>query len=319
MRRLKLAWLALVAVCLACPSLPGAEVDKLLPDDSEVVISINVRQILDSALVKKHGIKPAEQALQANEEVQKVLKALDFDPLKDVTSFTIAGPGGTEDKGLFIVRGKFDAKKIATKIADLDRPDLKTTTVDGRKIFEITPPEKRGGSEKIYATVVGSEALVGAANKDYLLNVLKRYDKNQAATLNKQVKQLIEKSDGKQSVWIVALGDGIRKNPNLNDEKAKEVLGRIDSVRVGLTLSDGFKFDSTVTAKDADGAKALKTDAESGLDSAKGVVALLAGNKPEFAIIGDFLDSIKCSLDSKDLILQGKLSGDSLEKVLPKK
>jgi hypothetical protein len=319
MSRLYSGWLGLVAICLVYPTARGAELDALLPDDTEIAVHVNVRQILDSALVKKHGLKPAEKALQANPDVQKVLKALDFDPLKDVTNITIAGPGGTDDKGLVIVRGKFDAKKIAEKIADLDRPDLKTTTVDGRKIFEVTPPDKRAGKERLYVSVVGSEALVATGNKDYLLTMLKRHDKKQGPTLNKQVRELIEKTDGKQSVWAIASGDGLRKNPVGDDEKAKEVLDRIEAVRVGLTLSDALRFDSIVTAKNADGAKALKADLESGLDSAKGVVTLLAGNRAEFAIVGDFLDSLKSSVNDKDLIVEGKLSGENLEKVLPKK
>ena len=52
---------ALVIAALLAPALHAADVDKLLPDQTSLVVSLNVRQIVASDLFKKHGFSPAYQ------------------------------------------------------------------------------------------------------------------------------------------------------------------------------------------------------------------------------------------------------------------
>src|SRR5262245_50998705 len=96
----------LLPCALAALALPAraAEVDKYLPNDTQGVLSVNVRQLLDSSLIKKHGLEQIRAGLENNQKAQDLLKSLDFDPLKDIGSITAAGPGGDDpDKGLVIL------------------------------------------------------------------------------------------------------------------------------------------------------------------------------------------------------------------------
>src|SRR5205085_2724204 len=85
------AWTRVLGLALAAavlsPAARGADVDKYLPADAELVISVNVRQILDSALVKKYGQAQAEAAIKKG-EAQKLLSTIGLDPLKDITTIT---------------------------------------------------------------------------------------------------------------------------------------------------------------------------------------------------------------------------------------
>src|SRR5206468_3816222 len=97
----------LAAICLAwlAPA-RAADVDKYLPNDTEILVTINLRQILDSALVKKYAVEHLKTAIKSSAETEQVLTAIGLDPMTDVQSIALAGPGGDEpDKGLFIVRG----------------------------------------------------------------------------------------------------------------------------------------------------------------------------------------------------------------------
>src|SRR5262245_23171405 len=77
------AWLVAAVVLLAAPPAPAAELDKYLLDDTDFVLSMNVKQVLSSPAFTKHYQKQVEELLKM-EPVQRVLKDSGFDPLKDV-------------------------------------------------------------------------------------------------------------------------------------------------------------------------------------------------------------------------------------------
>src|SRR5215831_6496476 len=71
-------------------SAQAGEVNKYLPNDSDFVVMLNVRQLLNSPLVQKHALADLKTMLKANSEATKHLEALGFDPFKDLTSITLA-------------------------------------------------------------------------------------------------------------------------------------------------------------------------------------------------------------------------------------
>src|SRR5438105_4660189 len=102
-------WLCGLAAALAAAPARAGEVDKYLPEDTEVLVSVNVRQIVDSDLFKKYALEQARAALKDQEDVQDVLKELGLDPFKDLDRVLVAKPsGGEQDRGLVIAYGRFD-------------------------------------------------------------------------------------------------------------------------------------------------------------------------------------------------------------------
>src|SRR5438552_7495482 len=87
----------LAAVCLAwlAPA-RAAEVDKLLPNDTEILVTINVRQILDSPLVKKYALDHLKTAIKSSSETEQVLESLGLNPATDVNTIALASPGGDD-------------------------------------------------------------------------------------------------------------------------------------------------------------------------------------------------------------------------------
>src|SRR5690242_3948673 len=113
--RLLLAPLLCAAALLMAPAgqARAAELDPLVPADTESYVSFNVRQIVDAPIFKKQLLEPARQALKDLENVDAVLKDLGFDPFKDLDRVIVAGPGGTDtDRGLIIAYGTFDVAKF---------------------------------------------------------------------------------------------------------------------------------------------------------------------------------------------------------------
>src|SRR6516165_1850557 len=90
-------WLLAGALLALVLPARAAEPDKYLPNDTEAIVVLNVKQILDSPLVKKHLAEKIRDEIKNNAEVSKVLEALGFDPLKDLSSITIASSGLNQD------------------------------------------------------------------------------------------------------------------------------------------------------------------------------------------------------------------------------
>src|SRR5262249_4337701 len=118
------------------PRRPGVDVwpllGQLLPQDTAVVWKINVKQLLDSELVKKHALKQIKNSLIANADVQKAFEALGFDPLRDVSAVIGAHADLDFTKSLFIVQGRFDSDRLR-----ILAPVLAQTKPDRLKIHSI--------------------------------------------------------------------------------------------------------------------------------------------------------------------------------------
>ncbi|PWT80423.1 MAG: hypothetical protein C5B58_11700, partial [Acidobacteria bacterium] len=114
--------LALVAGLALILGRATAAPEKLLPDKSEVVVSINVKGLVDSELAKKYDASgKVRDAIKAQPQAQAILEQLHLDPLKDVHSVTVAMAGikmgrnnnpEMPDELLVIIRGNFEQDRI---------------------------------------------------------------------------------------------------------------------------------------------------------------------------------------------------------------
>jgi len=97
--------LALVLVlALVAPGLGrAADIDPLLPADTQSYLSINVKAILDAPLFKSQLLGPLKDLLGDTPEAKDILGDLGFDPLKDLDRVLFAMPGGPDtDRGLMV-------------------------------------------------------------------------------------------------------------------------------------------------------------------------------------------------------------------------
>lgn len=126
---------------------------KYLPNDTEIVLTVNVKQILDSELVKanKDAVDQGKAMLEnqaGDNPAMKYLKAAGFDIFRDLHSVTVASSGAKEPSAI-IVTGKFDSAKITATAEEAakDNPDsLKVTKLAQQTVFEITPRARNWSS-----------------------------------------------------------------------------------------------------------------------------------------------------------------------------
>ena len=175
LRRLHTSLFAGALSALAVPA-RAADADTYLPDDTEAILTVNVRQILDSALVKKFALEKIKEALKESDEVQKVLDELGFDPLNDVES-VIHATGSDPEKGFLIVHGRFDLAKFHARgeEAAKDNGDvLKIHKVgDGDKqiVYEVNITDI---GQTVFVALPSKTTLVISPVKDAVVDALAR-------------------------------------------------------------------------------------------------------------------------------------------------
>jgi hypothetical protein len=316
------------ALLLFTPLGRAADVDPYLPEDTESVLNVNVRQILDSQLVKKHKlVELAQEALRDNDQVQDILNDLGFDPFKDLDRIVVAAPSGTEkDRGLVIVHGRFDVAKFKAKAEQVVKDDsehLKIHKILGGKhlLYEVNHPDL---DDPFFVALAGRDTLLASLGKDYVVDALKKIGKNEKPVLkDKKFQALLEKVDARQSLSVAVV-----KNPDLVkalDKVSGDIKGMIEKVQAlggGLTISDEIKLDLVVNTKNAKDADDLRKSAKAGLDAIQLLALVFAQNNdsPEAEFVIEIIKSLRIK-NNKDgtVVIKGHISSDLIEDTLKKK
>jgi len=316
---------ALAAALLTTPA-RAADLDRYLPADTEVVVTWNVRQMLGSPLVKKSGLDQLRDLINRQEEIEGVLKELNLDPFKDIDKVIAAAPAsGEQDKGLFIVHGRFDLARFkarAEKAAKDSKENFKIQKVkDGQggehTIYEISVPIQEN-KQTLFAGFASRTTLLAAVSKDYLIDGLKTKDATKARLKNKAFQELLTHMDEQQSVSFATVGEALTKGPLAQLDAVKDILPKISAAAGGFTLTDGIKMEFTLSAKQAADAKMLKEKVDEGITFANVLIGLAVMQKKDFAPLGEIVKSIKTSSKDTVVSVKGEVSGDTLDKLRPK-
>jgi hypothetical protein len=314
-----LAPLALVlGVALTAAPARAAEVDKYLPDDTQEVVTVNVKQLLDSGLFKKFGLEPAKQALKDNGDVGDILKDLGFDPFKDLDRIVVGSAGGEDpEKVLIIARGQFDLAKFKAKgeeAAKSNGEHLKIHKRDkGPVIYEVKLPQS---DTPVFVALADKNTMLISPGKDYVIDGLKKIDNPKPTVKNKEIQALIERMNGKQTVSVAVIGNALTKSGDLGGFIPKETLESIDAVGGGVTVDDDVRLEVVVTAKTADAAKDIHKGVNDGLKQALAALSLLATNQKELEPVLEIVKSMKTTAKDKTVTLKGEVGGELIEKML---
>jgi hypothetical protein len=324
--RLVVALAVVTAVLLSARLGRAAELDPYLPEDTESVLNVNVRQILDSALIKKNLLSMAQEALRGNDQVQDVLKDLEFDPFKDLDRISVASPGGTEkDRGLIIVHGRFKVAKFKAKAEEVAKNDgehLKIHKVLGGKhlLYEVNVPES---DDPLFVALAGEDTILVSPGKDYVIDALKKIGKSEKPALkDKKVQALLEKLDARQSLSLAMV-----KNPDIKkalDNLPGDIKAMIEKVQAlggGLTIGDEVKMELVVTTKNARDAKELRDSAKAGLNLILGFAAAFTQNDagPEAEFVVELIKSLRVTSNGQAVVVKGRISSDLIEDTIKKK
>ena len=310
---------AAFAVVLAFqPTARASEPDKLLPADSEFVLSLNMKQIVESDIIKKFALEQLKQALQGA-DAKKFLTELGLDPLKDVERVVVGGSGKdqSDTKGLAIIHGKFDPEKLfkAAEAQTKKDPDHFTMVKDGKDVMFKYQPDN---GNPVYGTVVDETTVIASNEKKSITTALAVSGK---PTLSKDLSALISKQDDKASLWVV----GVLKD-KLNNLKLPKgggapaniqgQLEKMETFALVVRIGTDIALDVTISMKDGDSAEELGKTIEDGLQQIKGAVPFLAAMNQQLKPLVDVVKTLKSTVKDRTVNITGKMAGSAIGELL---
>jgi hypothetical protein len=318
-RRFGLGVAALAMMLVGAPAARAADPDKLIPPDSEYVFSANIKQIVESDIVKKYALEQLKQALQGA-DAKKFLTDLGLDPLKDVERLIIAAQGkdAADGKGLLIVHGKFEPMKLfqAAEAQTKKDPDHFSMVKDGKDVMFKYQPDN---GNPVYGTVVDETTVIAGTEKKMVTTALSNGSKK--PTLSKDLSALISKQDDKASLWMV----GVLKD-KLNNLKLPKgggapanlqgQLEKMETVTVVVRVTQDVSLDVTIGMKDGDSADELGKTIDDGLTQIKGAVPFLAAMNQQLKPLVDVVKTLKSVVKDRTITISGKMAGTAIGELL---
>ncbi len=314
-----------IAGLTAAPS-RAAEVDALLPAETDSVVFVNVRQILDSDIVKKYALGQLKQALQGA-DAQQTLNKLGLDPLKDVERVTAGSWGKDKDdmNVIFVVRGKFDAQKLfAAAKEESKKDDAKLSIVEEGKYKLVKIVGDENQKKPMYAAVADGKTIIGGTDKKIVTSALdKSQGANPKAELKKDLAALLLRMDEKASMFacglvegkITELPNGLDKIPGLDPKELAKQLGNMKSVALTFKLTSDVNLEVAMGMKDADSATEFNNTLDGLINTAKQFLPFVAGQKENLKPLVDEINkSLKSKAKGSDVTLFLKLSADAIGK-----
>jgi hypothetical protein len=314
-------WLCAVGLFAAVASARGGDVDKYLPEDTEMVVSFNVRQMLESDLYKKNIGDAGRDALKGLSDVQDALQDLGFDPFRDLDRVIVAGPAGAEqDRGLIIAHGRFDLDKFRAKAEKTakDDPNMlkihKIADGDNGKflVYEVKVNDQ---APDVFVGLADGTTLLASPGKDYVVDAMRRVNAKEPPVLkNTQMQELLGRMNDKQSISVAVIGSALTEGA---PQEVKDLFGKIDVVGGGVTIDEDIKIEIAATAKDADDAKQVVEDLNNYVNQARLLAAALAFTKNnKVGALVELINSVKISVKEKTVVLKAALSADAIEGLL---
>ena len=298
-----------------------------LPNDTEIVVFINLKQIFDSELVKakKDAVEQGKMALAriwaGDNPALQYLKDAGFDVFRDLHGI-VAAINGSETVTVSICEGTFNVAKwtaTAEKIAKENPDVIKITKLGSQSIYEIN----HGG----FFTLLNG-MLVSATSKEDLTHTLGRLAGiEESNPKKKEFAVLLDAIDNKQSINFVATRVGLAKLvKGARDANSKAVVPWLQMIKGGLpniqSLSGAIqigkevRFQFDIRAKDEASAKKMEQAGSGLLLLIKLQLSQQAKKDESYVPLVDAAKTLRFTNQGSNLLLCGTVSNEVVEKLM---
>ena len=322
------------ALVASAVSVRAAEVDPLLPKETEQVYQINVKQIVDSDVFKKNFLGRIQKAM-GRDEVKKQFELFGVDPLKDLERVTvgISGKGSTDIKVVAILRGKFNAEKLFEGVQEHatrtpDRVTFEDVEEGGEKwklVKVVADTDK-----PFYVSVANATTLVVGMDNKQVVAALTAAKKNERPKLNKELTALVLKQDDKASLYYCSVVEGrmeLDKIPEgafdplksfgIDGDVLKKQLGTMSTIAFTVRLGKEVGVSVTAGMKDEDSAEEFggqSSTLSKLIDTGKTFLPLAAGQQPKMKLlIDDLVKTTVTKVKGKDVNVTLTVTAASIE------
>jgi hypothetical protein len=214
---------------------------ELIMPDARVVVSIDIARIRSSPLSSSftNGVQ------NANPELQKLMDAAGFDPMRDLQEILFASPGiGKNPPALVVARGTFDTAKLrafaesaGSKIADFGGVPM------------LSDPEKDSGAFALL------DNIILAGNPEQVKAAIKR--RGRGMILNTEMAMRVTTRAKRYDAWLVSiaplatLADQIPQDTKIDGLTSTEMLRAIEQFSFGVSMNSDLTMAADVVMSNA--------------------------------------------------------------------
>jgi hypothetical protein len=317
--------LAVVAAIAAAPA-RAADLNKYLPDDTEIVVGIHVTTLAESDLVQKHvpclvkkygpelvkrfgegaGKKLDETLLK---ELSKFLG--DAERVKDwindnknaVNRVLIGTTADFEDGNAFLVfEGDFnkDRMKLALDfISKFKALDVAVKPVKEGK-YEFYSVKVSGDEDELFVALADDRNVLCCPDRAVMAKALDRGTREKPG-VRKELIDVASKIDAKAALWMAAAPK--------EDDAYVNAHGHV-------VVTDGIKFFSSVTSKDADAAKDLVSDMKDGLKELGEELKEAVKQYPPLGALKELIEKAEPKADKNVVTLEAEVPAAAVDKLI---
>jgi hypothetical protein len=309
-------WMAgLLVGALLSASATAAEADLLLPDDTEVVVTLHVQKLKEAALVKQHFPGGIGSLVSLTGAWGKLLKDVGIDPANDVKTIVYGRPAGFDpEKGLVIVRGAFDRDKVWAGLVRLAERSPEMV-----KLIDAKAPAARHAEIKglegqrfpLFVALPDKDVIVLAARAEIVVAACGQHGK-----LSASLKQQIAAVDDAQTVWVVALASDALKRELAGAAEMDAIVKSLKFIRGGITVSDAIRADFVLQTSNGRAAN----EARKLVEGVKGLLSVAATiQKGPGTLLPDLVSALKIASTGDAVTVKGTMTAEQIGKSLENK
>jgi hypothetical protein len=301
-------------VVLACASVSSraADLDKYLPNQTEAVVAVNIKQLVESPLLKDH-LEPIKQALKQLNVAPKPFALLGLEPWTDAERVTIAWTGNPDGEAPYILlQGSFDNAKIEAAAAKAAKKDeiVQERFVDGRRVWVLRCDDE---PTWLYMGLLDPGMLVLSRQANRVSEALGKKAGQVKHELRKDVQTLLARLDAKQSIGVVSLSRPLNFAGLLGG-----LPGNLQNVAGGVTLGDDVRVELAMSARDPQTAKSAAGQLEDSLNQLKALTAVLVTQKKQYAPLADLVNGAKVTTQGSELAFKLTINKDLMDMLFKK-
>lgn len=292
-----------------------AQLEKALPKDTDMVLTINVRRALESA-VMKDALPAMRKALEENEQVAALLKGLNLDPLKDIDRITVSMTGLPMAKpGIVLINGKFDPAKIETAAqvaAAREKDRLAVLKEGGMTMYKISMED----GETLYGVVDRTHGIVMASSKGELNGLLERLSGSKPASLSTEFKALLAKADPKASMSLMMLTKDKTNSVPLPDPQMAKTLEKIQDMSIEVTLTADIALTISMGTANAEDTKEISAMMAQALVQAKQLAPVITIQQPQLKPLVKVIEDLKTETKGNTVQVRAVLPGPVIKELM---
>jgi hypothetical protein len=267
----------------------------LFPEDTNMVVGINLAQISSSQLYKQF-VEPKLKA-EADKEFAEFKAECGFDPLTTVKEVVVGGVmdqgmEAQEDKMIVVVKGisRQQLTQCAEKMAQKEDKQI-SVSQEGK----FTKVEKDG--ETTWIGWLDDTSMAMSPKMDKAMLEQRMSGAGGGANANQELMALVARTDQNSGLWLAMQKPAGAESPGGVDFKG---------MFASISLSGGLKLDAGIRQNSPDEASATTKQAKEMLEQAKA----------QAGAFGKYLSKVEISASDADVLARLSLSDAELQEIL---